>query len=219
LPGECLLLDLGLPYNNAALAANLVPTGCVAIADIRDDGVLYATLMRSMARHHSGMFLLPATQRLEHSELITPDLVQRVTGVLLGTFSEMIIDLGVALSETALRVLESADRVVLVVTPELASLKNTAELLELFKSVLGIGDDRVHLTLNRPRPETVIATGDVERALGRSPETILAFEGPRLDRATVAGDLMLFSRPHSPFSKAIRAIADQPPGHRKRRAS
>ena len=51
LPGECLLLDLGLPYNHAALTANLVPTGCVATADLRDDRVLYATVMRAMARH------------------------------------------------------------------------------------------------------------------------------------------------------------------------
>lgn len=209
LPGECLLLDLGLPYNHAALAANVVPTGCVAIADARDDRALYATLMRSIARHRSGLFLLPATQRLEHSELITPDLVQRAANVLLGAFSELVVDLGVGLSETALRVLESADRIVLVVTPELASIKDTAELLELFSSVLMIGMERVQLTLNRPRPDSVISTADVERALGRSLETVLAFEGARLDRAAVTGQLMLHAEPHSSFSRGIRALADR----------
>src|SRR6266851_1263467 len=34
--GECVLIDLSLPYNHAALVANLVPAGCLALIDQPD---------------------------------------------------------------------------------------------------------------------------------------------------------------------------------------
>ena len=56
----------------------------------------------------------------------------------LTAFSFVVFDLGVGLSEVALRVLESAHQVVLVVTPELTNLKDSAELLQIFTNVLEI---------------------------------------------------------------------------------
>src|SRR6266567_4489348 len=101
--GECVLLDLSLPYNHAALVANLVPTGCLALSERPDENHFEEALLAAGLHHHNGM-----------------------------------VELGVAMSDVTLGVLEPADRVLVMVTAELPTLKDTADLLQIFETVLDI---------------------------------------------------------------------------------
>jgi pilus assembly protein CpaE len=205
--GECLLLDLGLPYNHAALTANLVPTGSLAGAERTPDNVLEETLLSACIHHPIGMMVLPGALRVEHSELITPELVQRSITTLLRTFTYLVVDLGVAMSETTLSVLERAQRIILIVTPELTALKDTKELLELFRTVLNIPDGSVTVMLNRPRATTMLDRGDVERSLGRAVDLEIDHDGYRMDRAAVTGELLIATYPSSSVARKLKALA------------
>lgn len=205
--GECLLLDLGLPYNHAALTANLVPTGSLAAAERAAEADLEETLLSSCIHHPTGMMLLPGALRVEQSELITPELVERSMTVLMRTFPYLVVDLGVAMSEAALSVLERAQRVILLVTPELTSLKDTKELIELFRTVLSIPDGSVTLVLNRPRATSIVDRNDVERSLGRAVDVELDHDGYRCDKAAVTGELLVAAFPTSTLAKKVKALA------------
>lgn len=205
--GECLLLDLGLPYNHAALTANLVPTGSLAANERATDAELEERLLSACIHHPTGMMLLSGALRIEHSELITPELVQRSMSALMRTFPYLVVDLGVAMSEATLSVLERAQRIILLVTPELASLKDTKELIELFRTVLNIPDGSVTLVLNRPRATSMVDRNDVERSLGRAVDVELDHDGYRCDRAAVTGDLLVTAFPTSPLAKKVKALA------------
>ena len=205
--GECLLLDLGLPYNHAALTANLVPTGSLAAHDAVSDRELEEALLSACIHHSSGMILLPGALKIEQSELITPDLVQRAISALLRTFPYLVVDLGVAMSESALSVLERAQRIILIVTPELTALKDTKELIELFRNVLNIPDGSVTVVLNRPRATSLLDRGHVEHSLGRAIDVELDHDGYRVDRAAVTGELLVSAFPGSPVAKKLKALA------------
>ena len=205
--GECLLLDLGLPYNHAALTANLVPTGSLAANERATDAELEERLLSACIHHPTGMMLLSGALRIEHSELITPELVQRSMSALMRTFPYLVVDLGVAMSEATLSVLERAQRIILLVTPELASLKDTKELIELFRTVLNIPDGSVTLVLNRPRATSMVDRNDVERSLGRAVDVELDHDGYRCDRAAVTGELLVTAFPTSPLAKKVKALA------------
>ena len=205
--GECLLLDLGLPYNHAALTANLVPTGSLAANERATDAELEERLLSACIHHSTGMMLLSGALRIEHSELITPELVQRSMSALMRTFPYLVVDLGVAMSEATLSVLERAQRIILLVTPELASLKDTKELIELFRTVLNIPDGSVTLVLNRPRATSMVDRNDVERSLGRAVDVELDHDGYRCDRAAVTGELLVTAFPTSPLAKKVKALA------------
>ncbi len=205
--GECLLLDLGLPYNHAALTANLVPTGSLAAHEGVSDRELEETLLSACIHHSSGMMVLPGTLKVEQSELITPQLVQRSITALLRTFPYLIVDLGVAMSESALSVLERAQRIILIVTPELTALKDTKELIELFRNVLNIPEGSVTVLLNRPRATSLLDRGHVESSLGRAVDIELDHDGIRVDRAAVTGELLVSAFPGSPVAKKLKTLA------------
>jgi len=204
---EAVLVDLGLPYNHAALTANLVPTGALAMHERESDANLEEMLLSACIHHPTGMLVLPGALRVEQSELITADLVQRSISGLLNTFTYIVVDLGVAMSEMTLTVLERASQVVLVVTPELTAMKDTKELLDLFRSVLNIPDGNIRIVLNHPRPSAMVERADVERTIGRPVDIDLDYDGYRCDRASVTGELLVAAAPTSPLAKKIKAMA------------
>ncbi|HET9410478.1 MAG TPA: hypothetical protein VFO75_01220, partial [Candidatus Dormibacteraeota bacterium] len=164
-------------------------------------------LLSACIHHPIGMMVLPGALRVEQSELITPALVQRALDALMHTFTYLVVDLGVAMSEAALTVLERASQIILIVTPELTAMKDTKDLFEVFRTVLNIPDGNIKLVLNRPRPSTMVERSDVERTLGRAVDFDLDHDGDRCDRAAVTGELLVVAAPASPLAKKITALA------------
>ena len=217
--GQCVLLDLGLPYNHAALVANLVPTGCLAMSDRADKDEFEAALLAAVLHHPTGMAVLPSALRVEQSELVTPALAQRALDVLEETFDYIVVDLGVAMSEVTLGVLERADRVLIIVTAELPTLKDTAELLQIFEKVLDIPPARVSLILNHPRPQTMVARADAERVVRRAMQMEIAYDGARFDRAAVTGEVLVAVYGSSAAAKSIVRLASSIVDDHKGRAA
>lgn len=207
--GECVVFDLGLPYNHAALVANLVPTGCLALIDRTPDDQFEEAVLNSCIHHPEGMMVLPSTIKVEQAELITPQLVQRTLDVLEKTFSFVIVDLSMAITELNLGVLERASRILLVVTPELPTLKDTAELVGVFETVLKIPTGHVSLVLNHPRPQTLVTSADAEREIGREIEVEIAHDGARFDRASLGGTVLVTAEPSSAAAKGLQKLANQ----------
>jgi len=205
--GECVLLDLSLPYNHAALVANLVPTGSLALSDRPDENEFADALLAAGLHHHTGMVVLPSALRVEQSELVTPMLVQRSLAVPEETFKYVVVDLGVAMTEVTLSVLERATRILVMVTAELPTLKDTADLLQIFENVLDIPPARVSLILNHPRPQTMVTRADAERVTKRRMNMEIAYDGARFDRAAVMGEVLVASEPSSAVAKTLKALA------------
>jgi pilus assembly protein CpaE len=212
--GECVLVDLGLPYNHAALTANLVPTGSLALHENASDAELEELLLSACIHHPVGMMVLPGSLKVEQSELVTPHLVQRALSALARTFTYLVVDLGVATSETTLTVLERATQVILIVTPELTAMKDTRELIDVFRSVLKIPDGHIKLVLNHPRASSMVERSDVERSIDRGVDVELEHDGYRCDRAAVTGELLVVGAPTSPLARKLKAIAASLDHHR-----
>jgi pilus assembly protein CpaE len=205
--GESVLLDLGLPYNHAALIANLVPNGCLATTDrLRDERFEHAVL--NVCLHHpSGAMVLPSAIKVEQSELITPQLVQRTLDVLQKNFTFVVVDLGVAMSEVALSVLDRAEKVFMIVTPELPAIKDTDELLRLFDRVLQIPAGKISLVFNHPRPDAMATRADAEKVIRRLMQFDIPYDGARFERATVTGEILVVRTPSSPPAKILQRLA------------
>lgn len=209
--GEVLVLDLDLPYTPAALLAGLVPTESLVraswsgslgtSADLRD------ALTNAAQPHETGFLLLPATLQLAESELITAEQVTTALQVVRGAFRHVIVDLGSSLGDLTLGVCDLASHVVLVVSPELPSLKGAREVLELFRNV-HIPDDRITVVLNQRQQDAAVPREAVQRTLGIAPAIEVRPDGARPDRAALTGTMLSISDPKSEIGRAARRLAD-----------
>ena len=92
-------------------------------------------------------------------------------------------------------------------TAELPTLKDTAELLQVFDEVLEIPSGRVSLILNHPRPQTLVTRADAERVVKRHMMAEIAYDGARFDRAAVTGEVLVAAEPASVSAKTIGKLA------------
>jgi pilus assembly protein CpaE len=208
--GEVLVIDLDLPYTPAALLAGLVPTDSLVraswAASLGTDAELRDALTSAAPAHETGFLLLSAALRLAESELITTEQVSTAIQAVRGAFRHVIVDLGSSLSEITLTVCDQARHLVLVVTPELASLKGAREALDLFRE-MHVPDDRISVVLNHRQAESAVPPESVARTLGVAPAIEVRHDGGRPGRAALTGS-MLASDPKSEVGRAVRRLAE-----------
>jgi Flp pilus assembly CpaE family ATPase len=211
-PGEVLLVDLALPYNHVALLGNLSPSTCLARIAKAPDASFNALTWSAVLPHPAGFMALPATLRPEEAELVTPDLLLRAMKVLAPQFRYIIFDLGTALDDCVLATLEMSDHLVLVATPELASMHDTRQVIDLATRILHIPAGRVHTVLNHRSPDSLLSRKVVEEVLGQSLAAEFRYFGAGPEMAGLEGKLQVQSDPGGHFSKSVRSILEQVSG-------
>ena len=205
-PGAVALLDLSLPFNHAALMARLVPTSSLANA-AADDRTFEETVLSALLHHAGGILVLPAVLRPEEAELITPDVVNRAISVLRGAFKFVLVDLGVMLTDSTVAVLEQANRIVLVATPELSTVKDIGDVRRILEEVLHIPPARLLMVMNNRTVRPVVARSDLERALRQPVHVEIPYDGSKPDEAAVRGEILVQSDPRSAITRAASTIS------------
>jgi pilus assembly protein CpaE len=209
-PGEVLLVDLALPYNHVALLANLSPSTCLArVAHATDERSFRQLLLGSILPHPAGFMALPAALRPEEAELVRPDLLTRALAVLGEQYRYLVFDLGVTLDDCVLAALEVSDHLLLVATPELASMHDSRQVIELATRVLNIPAGRIHTVLNHRAPDSAMTRKVVEEVLGRPMAAEFRYFGSRPELAGLEGRLQVQSDPGGAYSRSVRALVDQ----------
>jgi pilus assembly protein CpaE len=122
-----------------------------SIADLVDsiDELEVDLIERVMVRdERTGLKALLAPPRPEMADMVQADHVRAILGKLRQMFDYVIVDTGSRIQDLELSVFDMADRIVLVVTPDLPSITSVRYFLEL-TDVLGYPRDKVLLVLNK----------------------------------------------------------------------
>ena len=212
--GEVLLVDLALPYNHVALLANLSPSTCLARIGHASPDAFGPLTWGAVLPHPAGFMVLPTTLRPEEAELVTPDLVGRMLAVLSPSFRYIVFDLGVGLDDRVLAALELSDELILIATPELASMHDTRQVLDLATRVLQVPAGRIHTVLNHRSPDSALTRKVVEDVLRRPLAAEFRYEGLAPELAGLEGRLQVKSGPRSEFSRSVRQLLDSLPAVR-----
>ena len=170
---ETTIVDFDLAFGTAGLDFNQDPAQGVSdalSAPERLDDVLLDRLMTKCTDYLS-IFAAPATldRDVEHDE----SAYEAVIDVLRGMVPNVIVDLPHIWSAWTKRVLLASDQVVIVATPELASLRNAKNMFDLLKAARP-NDPAPRIVLNQvgapKRPE--IPVKDFAEAVGAKPVLI-----------------------------------------------
>jgi pilus assembly protein CpaE len=105
-------------------------------------------LTSSLSRHASGIYLLAQSDHLEDADSITPAQIGTLLTFLARHFDYVVCDGLRGFDERALAALDVSDKLMLVVTQDVPSMKNAQRCLDVMRR-LGYGDDKINLVVNR----------------------------------------------------------------------
>jgi pilus assembly protein CpaE len=131
--------------------------------DQADSDLLHAIVTPSV----DGLNALPATDDLETAEAIQAEAIARVMAACRNSFSHTVIDCEHSFGPRTVAALDAADRIVLLLNSNVASIRAAKRAISLFHQ-LDFTDDKIVVVLNREGPGDVLAAADVSKALSRA---------------------------------------------------
>lgn len=165
--GQAGLIDLDLYSGDAAVHLDLLDGPTVTevlpvLTDLRPEG-----LDRYAQRHApSALSVISSPRRLELSDLVTPDHVRAVLALAQKRWALLYVDTPPDItSEVVGECIEAATKIVLVVTQDVATLKQSKLAVDIFDR-LGIPKETVAVVLNRASRESLMPVAKVQEFLG-----------------------------------------------------
>ncbi|TNE36281.1 MAG: CtpF protein [Alphaproteobacteria bacterium] len=200
------LIDLDLPFGTAGLDFNEDPTQGVAEAlmdpERLDDQLLDRLLVK--CSEHLSLFASPSS--LERTYVMDTEAFDSILDTVRATVPCMIVDLPHIWEPWSRHILSTADEIVITATPDLASLRNTKNLMETLVQARQ-NDARPKLVINQlgipKRPE--IPAKDFAEAIGAEVDLILPFDPQLFGTAANNGQMIGEVKPES---KAAQGFVD-----------
>lgn len=202
------IVDYDLPFGTAGLDFNQDPLSGVADALGQPDRLDAVLLDRMMVRCTDKLSLFAAPATLDTDWDISPDAFEEVTAQIRGTAPFVVLDLPHIWTGWMRKTLISADEVVVVATPDLASLRNAKNMIDLIRSGRP-NDAPPRLVLNQVgvpgRPE--IPAKDFGAALGIHPSLSIPFDAKLFGMAANNGQMILDAGARSKAAEAFQTLA------------
>ena len=203
------LLDLHLDWGNAGVWLRGTPTRPFSelLSEARR---MDADLLQSfMARHGSGVYVLPAPPKPEMAEFVHAEHVSAIVRAARDGFEAVVVDTPPAFPDTVFPALESADHILLLTTPDVASLRNARAALGVL-DLVQIGRAKTHVVLNRAnRGSGGVRRTDVEATLGLPVWAVLPNDDAVAVRAANQGLTIAQTAPGSRLGRALALLARQ----------
>ncbi|NPV07428.1 MAG: response regulator [Anaerolineae bacterium] len=158
--------------------------------------------------HPSGLRVLLAPPRPEMAELVTSECIRRTLASLKQSFDFVVVDGGHYLGESLLASVDESDRLLLLTTPDIPSIKSTRLMLEVLDA-LGVPEERCGLVIGQAGRRYGVKTEDIERSLGMRAVVALPYDdaGPLL--AANQGRALYEMDPEAPFCQAVLKLSQE----------
>ncbi len=207
---DVIITDLDLPFGTAGLDFNQDPAQGIADAltsPERLDDVLLDRLLVKCSNHLS-LFAAPAV--LDRDFDMDADSYESVLEIVRETVPCVIVDLPHVWSAWTKKLLLSADDIVITATPDLASLRNTKNIIDLARQTRA-NDGMPLVVINQvgvpKRPE--IPVKDFAEAIGVEPVLVLPFNPGLFGTAANNGQMIEELDPKGKTTEGLRFLAKQ----------
>jgi pilus assembly protein CpaE len=199
------VVDVDLQFGDVGLALGLRPDR--TIYDLaRSAGSIDADKLDAyLATHESGVRVLLAPTRPDQAGVVTPDLLATVYPVLRSMSDYVIVDTPPGFTPEVITSIDSSSDVCMVGMLDSLSLKNTKLGLETLE-LMGYGEARTRLVLNRADSRVGITPADVAEIVGRTPD-VLVPSARDVTRSVNEGVPIVRAQPRSEAAKAFRSLA------------
>jgi pilus assembly protein CpaE len=205
---KIVLVDGSLQFGDVAVLLNLKPIRTIADLvphmDELDGELVHSVLIP----HSSGIKTLLAPPRPEMADLVVPDHMKKILGELKKTFDCIVVDTWTSLHDLVLAIMDVSDRIVLITTPDIPSIKNTKLFFEVTEA-LGYPPEKVFLTINKVDRRSSIQAEDIETGIKHPVAATLALDERMVKLAANQGAPFVLSAANSPIAQSVVNLAHQ----------
>jgi pilus assembly protein CpaE len=200
------IVDTSLQFGDVGVLLNLYASRTVAdlasLADELDDEIINDIFIS----HSSGVKVLLAPPRPEVADTVTPGLITDVLERLRTMFDIIIVDTGSVLDDVVLNVLDISDRIIVVTTPEIPSIKNAKLFFEVTEA-LEYTRNQIIFVLNKADKRINIRAEDIEANIRYKLEGQLPLDERTVTTSVNQGVPYVLSSKNSPLTQATVALS------------
>jgi len=188
---DSVIVDLDLPFGTAGLDYNQDPTQGIADAAFSPDRVDSAFIDRLLSKCSDHLCLLAAPAALDRVYDFGAEAFEPIVDVLRQSVPFVVLDVPHQWNGWTRRTLIGADDILVVATPDLASVRNTKSMVDLLRTARP-NDGRPRYALNMvgvpKRPE--IKPADFAKAIEDEPLAVIPFEPQLFGTAANNGQMI-----------------------------
>jgi pilus assembly protein CpaE len=205
---ETVITDLDLAFGTAGLNFNQDSSGGILDALNQPDRMDATLLDRMLTKVGDKLSLLSGPGGVDRDASIESHAIDTVLNVVRHSVPSVILDVPNLWAPWVKHTLLNADDVIITSTPELASLRNTKNILDLLK-VSRVNDNPPRLILNQigmpKRPE--IPAAEFAKAVGVAPSLVIPHDPHSFGLAQSNGQMLFEVAPKSKSAELLAAFA------------
>ncbi len=156
--------------------------------------------------HPSGIHVLLAPSNVQIAQGIRAEDIYNVYMGVSRYYDYIVVDAGGPLNDISVTLMDAADRVLLVTTPDLAALHDTSRFLQLSRS-LAYPAEKILMVLNKAGIEGGIKLRDIESVLHNQVYHQIPSDPANVLRSINRGIPYLVNYPRSQASKSVQQLA------------
>jgi pilus assembly protein CpaE len=202
------IMDFDFAFGTASLNFNQTASQGIIDALTAPDRIDAVLLDRLFSKSGEYLSLLNAPAVLDQEYEFSPAVYEKLIEQARTMMPCIVIDLPHHWTPSSRHILNTADEVVIVATPDLAALRNARNLLQAVQS-RRVNDSPAKLVLNQvgipKRPE--ISLKDFTATAGQAPDLVVPFEAQLFGSAANNGKMFCEFQPKSKPAEAIRQLA------------
>ncbi len=201
-----LLVDGKHLFGHVSLMLNLRTANSITDL-ISHAGMLDQHLINQVVVDHvSGIKVMPSPVNVVEGQGVRPDDLYKVVVALQGNFPVIVVDGGNYLSENTVTYMDASDRVIVVMNPNLASIRDIKQFIDLSRT-LSYPPEKIMLVLNNTGHKADLHKEEIENILNH--KVICSIPG---DENMVVGCMnegipVILKNPRHPISKAVQDLA------------
>lgn len=201
------LVDMVLTMGQSALMLNLPLRNTWGdLAKIPSEELESDLVQSVLLNHDSGVSVLAAPRTYVEGETVTPAIATRVLDLLRSNFPYVVLDLPHDFRETTLAGLDAADEIIVLIAPELASVRAVVGALEVFDE-LGYGREKIRIVMNWVFERKGLARKDIENVMKHPIQYVVPFVPDGFVSAINLGIPPVLGEPEAPVGALFEDFA------------
>jgi MinD-like ATPase involved in chromosome partitioning or flagellar assembly len=204
---QTLLMDGVLTAGQVALMLDAKPTATWEnLVGVETENIDDVVVGEMMGPHKSGIRYIASPRYPIAADTFTHDTLKLFLEKLKSQNDFIIVDTSHDFSDMTIHMLNMSSTILLVMAPELASLRTTMSALEIYDR-LGIPLDKVKIVLNNNSSNPAIKQVQLEKVLKHPIDFVLPFEAGEVNRALNFGQPFILNNPDLPICLVLERMA------------